>query len=90
MYMASTDRWYLERVIWMVAGTFTLGSALLAWLHSLWWLVLTGFVGVNLLIFGMTGFCVMANILYYVFRLKPRLACDAKGAGAGGATPQAQ
>lgn len=66
MYMAATDQWYLERVIWLVAGTFALSSAVLAWLHSLWWLVLTALVGVNLIIFGLTGFCLMANFLYYL------------------------
>jgi hypothetical protein len=64
MYRARTDRWYLERVIWLLAGTFALGSALLAWLHSPYWLILTGLVGVNLIIFALTGFCIMANILY--------------------------
>lgn len=78
MYMAKTDQWYLERVIWMVAGAFSLGSALLAWLHSPWWLVLTALVGINLLIFGLTGFCVMANILHYGFKLQPRLGCEPK------------
>jgi hypothetical protein len=77
MYMARTDAWYLERVIWLIAGTFTLGSALLAWLHSPWWLVLTALVGINLLIFGLTGFCIMANILY-ALGLTGRLGCDTK------------
>ena len=63
MYWAKTDNWYLERVIWLVAGTFALTSALLAWLHTTWWLLLTALVGVNLIVFGLTGFCVMANIL---------------------------
>ena len=80
MYMAKTDGWYLERIIWLVAGTFTLGSALLAWLHSLWWLILTALVGINLLIFGLTGFCLMANILYKL-GAKPRLGCEVKQGG---------
>lgn len=63
MYWARTDSWYLERIIWLVAGTFTLLGTLLAWLVSPWWLLLTGLVGVNLLIFAFTGFCIMANIL---------------------------
>lgn len=63
MYWARTDSWYLERIIWLVAGTVTLTGTLLAWLVSPWWLLLTGFVGVNLLIFAATGFCLMANIL---------------------------
>ncbi len=70
MYMAKTDSWYLERIVWLVAGIFTLGSAILAWLHSPYWLILTGLVGVNLIVFAFTGFCVMANILYK-FGAKP-------------------
>ncbi len=73
MYLAKTDSWYLERIIWLIAGTFTLGSAILAWLHSLYWLLLTALVGINLLIFAFTGFCLMANILYKL-GAKPRLA----------------
>lgn len=63
MYWAQTDSWYLERIIWLVAGSFSLGGTLLAWLVSPWFLLLTGLVGVNLLIFAFTGFCVMANFL---------------------------
>ncbi|MDP7420367.1 MAG: DUF2892 domain-containing protein [bacterium] len=62
--MAKTDAWYMERIIWLIAGCFTLASAILAWFHSLYWLFFTGLVGVNLIIFGLTGFCLMANILY--------------------------
>jgi hypothetical protein len=64
MYIAQTDGWYLERILWLVAGVFALGSATLAWLHSPYWLILTGFVGINLIILATTGFCLMANILY--------------------------
>ncbi|MCX8027284.1 MAG: DUF2892 domain-containing protein [Thermodesulfovibrionales bacterium] len=64
MYIAKTDSWYLERVIWLIAGIMTSASALLSWLHSPYWLILTGLVGINLLIFAFTGFCVMANILH--------------------------
>ncbi|MCX8070524.1 MAG: DUF2892 domain-containing protein [Thermodesulfovibrionales bacterium] len=64
MYIAKTDTWYLERVIWLMAGIMTGLSALLTWLHSPYWLILTGLVSLNLLIFAFTGFCIMANILY--------------------------
>lgn len=64
LYIAKTDEWYLERIIWLVAGLFTLASAALAWLHSPYWLILTGLVGANLIVFSLTGFCLMANILY--------------------------
>jgi len=64
MYLAKTDRWYLERLIWLIAGIFTLGGTLLTIFHSKYWLILTGLVGVNLIVFALTGFCIMANILY--------------------------
>lgn len=71
MYIAETKGWYLERVIWLVAGVVTLTGALLAWLVSLYWLILIALVGINLLVFALTGFCVMANILYKL-GIKPR------------------
>ncbi len=72
MYLANTDGWYLERIIWLVAGVFALSSAILAWLQSPYWLILTALVGVNLIVFGLTGFCLMANILYKL-GARPRL-----------------
>ena len=72
MYIASTDSWYLERAVFLVAGIFTLASALLACLYSPYWLIFTAFIGINLIIFSATGFCLMANILYKL-GLKPRL-----------------
>jgi hypothetical protein len=64
MYKAQTDRWYLERIIWLIAGVFALASAVFAWVWSPYWLILTGLVGVNLIVFAFTGFCLMANIVY--------------------------
>lgn len=72
MYFAQKDSWYLERIIWVMGGTVTLIGTILAWLISPWWLILTGLVGINLIIFGLTGFCVAANILYKL-GAKPRL-----------------
>lgn len=63
MYIAKTDSWYLERVIWLVAGVMILLSLALAYFFSKYWLILTAFVGVNLIVFALTGFCTMANIL---------------------------
>ena len=64
MYLAMTDKWYMERAIWLIAGVFALGGTLLAVFHSPYWLILTGLVGVNLIVYAVTGCCVMANILY--------------------------
>jgi hypothetical protein len=35
----------------------------LAYFSSNYWLILAGLVGLNLIIFSLTGFCLMANIL---------------------------
>lgn len=58
-----TDSWYLERVIWMVAGIIILLSLALAYFLNPYWLILTAFVGINLIIFALTGFYIMTNIL---------------------------
>ena len=75
MYIAKTDTWYLERIVWLIAGIFSLSSAVLAWVHSPYWLILTALVGINLIVFALTGFCLMANILYKL-GAKPRLQKD--------------
>ena len=47
----------LDRAVLLLAGTMTLLSALLTAVVSLWWLLLTAFVGLNLLQSSITGFC---------------------------------
>ncbi len=46
-----------ERIIRAVAGTFILGSLVLAILINVNWLYFTAFVGFNLLQSSVTGFC---------------------------------
>ena len=52
----------LDRAVFALAGTITLISVLLAAFVSTWWLLLTGFVGVNLLQSAVTGVCPAATI----------------------------
>ncbi len=52
----------IERMITAMAGTFILGSLLLAYYASPFWLLLTAFVGFNLLQSSFTGFCPAAMI----------------------------
>ncbi|HAR94513.1 MAG TPA: DUF2892 domain-containing protein [Deltaproteobacteria bacterium] len=73
MYLLKTDGWYLERLIYFMGGVVTLVSVVLVLLHSIYWLVLTALVGLSLLVFGLTGFCISANLLYSL-GAKPRLA----------------
>jgi hypothetical protein len=46
-----------EAFIRVLAGSFVLLGTVLAWRVSPWWLLLPGFVGVNLIQSAFTGFC---------------------------------
>jgi hypothetical protein len=72
MYLLKTDSWYLERIIFLMAGILVLASSILAWAHSIYWLILTLLVGLNLFILAVTGFCPSAAILNRI-GVKPRL-----------------
>ena len=52
----------LDRAVLALAGTMILIGALLTALVSTWWLLLVGFVGLNLLQSSFTGFCPAAMI----------------------------
>jgi hypothetical protein len=73
LYVMQTDSWYLERRIYVTVGVnITIGSILsLVW--SPWWLAFTGFVGTAMVWFASTGFCILANALYWA-GCEPRLA----------------
>lgn len=53
----------IERIVMAFAGTVVLISAILAWQVSQNWLILTAFVGANLLQSSFTGFCPLAIVL---------------------------
>ena len=53
----------LDRAVLLLAGTITLISALFAALVSPWWLLLTGFVGLNLVQSSVTGLCPAVTLL---------------------------
>ena len=53
----------IERIVLAVAGTFVLVSVVLSQIHHPYWLILTAFVGLNLLQSAFTGFCPLAVIL---------------------------
>jgi hypothetical protein len=52
----------LDRAVLGFAGVMVLLSAVLTWLVSPYWLLLTAFVGLNMLQAAFTGFCPAANI----------------------------
>jgi hypothetical protein len=53
----------IDRIVLAFAGAMVLVGTLLAWALSPWWLLLTGFVGANLLQSAFTGFCPLAKVL---------------------------
>jgi hypothetical protein len=60
----------VDRAILRLAGSMVLLSLALAWLVSPYWLLLTAFVGLNLLQSSFTGFC-PAAIIFRKLGLKP-------------------
>ena len=53
----------IDRVVLAFAGTMILVSLALALFVSRWWLLLTGFVGLNELQAAFSGFCPLASLL---------------------------
>lgn len=73
LYRMQTDTWYLERRIYLAVGINLTMASVLSLVHSAWWLLFPGFVGVAMVWFAATGFCIMANSLYWL-GAEPRLA----------------
>jgi hypothetical protein len=48
---------HVEKAVFVMAGTLILLGTILAALLSPWFLLLTGFVGVNMIQSAFTGFC---------------------------------
>lgn len=65
--------WPLERVLFALAGTVTLLSALLAATVSEWFLLLTAFVGINQWLYVAVGACPASLALSRLFSLSSAL-----------------
>ena len=59
----SSSTWPLERALFAMAGTMTILSAVLVAVFSPWFLLLTGFVGLNQLLYVAVGACPASLIL---------------------------
>jgi hypothetical protein len=79
LYFMQTDRWYLERRIYVAVGINISIASVLSLIHSPWWLGFTAFVGAAMVWFAATGYCIMANGLYWL-GAEPRLAPEPKAA----------
>lgn len=72
LYFMQTDKWYLERRIYVAVGFNISVASLLILAYSKWFSLFTLFVGGAMVWFAATGFCVMANALYWL-GAEPRL-----------------
>lgn len=54
---------HIEQALRLIAGFFVVASAALGHWHSPYWLLFTGFVGLNLFQSGFTDWCPMVWIL---------------------------
>jgi hypothetical protein len=68
--MTRNETWPLERVLFALAGTVTLLSALLAATVTTWFLLLTAFVGINQWLYVILGACPASIVLRRACRLR--------------------
>ena len=71
-------RWPLERVLFVLAGVMTILSAVLAAVVSPWFLLLTGFVGLNQLAYAALGACPSSLIISRLFGVRPGVNAGAE------------
>lgn len=82
VYIVKTHIWYIERLVWGVAGIVTLAGSLLAALHDRNWAYLILCVGISSVLVSLTGFCFIGNILYRL-GVEPLLDESIKSGGRG-------
>ena len=71
MYLAPTHKWYLERIVWLIAGIVVLAGICLGLFVNRYWFALPILAGLNMIIFSFTGFCPMAVLLNRVLGIRP-------------------
>ena len=80
LYFMQTDKWYLERRIYLAVGINISVASMVMLAYSAWAAAFTIFVGGAMVWFAATGFCVMANGLYWL-GAEPRLTPDTMPSG---------
>lgn len=71
MYQCPTHKWYLERIVWLIAGIVVLGGTCLGLFVNRYWFALPMLAGLNMIVFSFTGFCPMAVLLNKAFDIRP-------------------
>lgn len=77
----ATSRWPLERALFLMAGTVTILSAVFAAAVSPWFLLLTGFVGLNQWLYVLVGACPASLVMSRFFGLRPAAAAASASVG---------
>jgi hypothetical protein len=80
-YFLQIDRWYLERRIYLVVGINIAIASILVLMLSPWFMLFTFFVGGAMVWLVLTGYCIVANALYWLGaepRLNPEHAPSAR------------
>ena len=80
LYFLQIDRWHLERRIYLAVGINISVASILVLALSFWWTLFTIFVGGAMVWFAATGYCIMANALYWL-GAEPRLNPEAMPSG---------
>jgi hypothetical protein len=76
LYFMQIDRWYLERRIYVTVGVNISIASILVLAMSPWWTLFIYFVGGAMVWFAATGYCILANLLYWI-GAEPRLNPEA-------------
>lgn len=66
--MTYTKEQRIQRYMRRIIGSMVLASAALAFWVSPYWLLLTAFIGLNLLQFSFTDWCLMQSVLKRIVR----------------------
>lgn len=53
----------LKNLMRLLIGLFVLFSAIMSWFHSKYWLLFTAFIGLNLIQFSFSNWCLLESIL---------------------------
>ena len=77
--MSREARWPLERVLFALAGSMTLLSALLVATVSRWFLLLTVLVGVNQWLYVVAGGCPASIVLRRACKLRSAIYANPEG-----------
>ena len=66
IYIVPTQRWYIERTVWLIAGLVLLSATLLAALVDRRWVLVIIGTGLSSIGVALTGFCIVGNVLKHL------------------------